>query len=213
MLMLVLFAFMPAMLNENRSLSSSPVKSILPISGVALACLLVGLVSCAIAPEAIGPRATVDRFLDFYFHEYGSGLPDAAQRATLRPLLSDDLTGALESAAAAERCASEQARGQEPPLIQGDIFSSLFERATAVVGIVRGPTDGRWLTYRLHFEWREPGAAEASVTWTDEVALQSVDGRWLIDDFVHGGDWQFTVKGSMKKMLLDVAALCSSPRR
>ena len=139
MLMLVLFAFMPAMLNGNRRLSSSLVKSILPISAVALACLLVGLVSCAIAPKAIGPRAIVDHFLDFYFHEYGSGLPDATQRATLRPLLSDDLTGALESAAAAERCASEQARGQEPPLIQGDIFSSLFEKATAVVGIDQGP--------------------------------------------------------------------------
>jgi hypothetical protein len=45
------------------------------------------------------------------------------------------------------------------------------------------------------------------------MTLQSVDGRWQIDDFVHGGDWQFTVNGSMKKMLLDVAALCSSPRR
>lgn len=70
---------------------------------------------------------------------------------------------------------------------------------------------GQRLIYRLHFEWREPGAAEASVLWTDEVTLQAVDGRWLIDDFVHGGDWQFTVKGSMKKMLLDVAELCSSP--
>ena len=213
MLALVLFALMPAMLNGHRRLSSPPMKSTLPIAGVALACLLVGLVSCTMAPQAIGPRATVERFLHFYFHEYGSGLPDATQRATLRPLLSDDLTGALESAAAAERCANDQARGQEPPLIQGDIFSSLFEKATAVVGIDQGPTDGRRLTYRLHFEWREPGAAEASVTWTDEVTLQAVDGRWLIDDFVHGGDWQFTVKGSMKKMLLGVAELCSSPRR
>jgi hypothetical protein len=212
-LVLVLFALMQAMLTRDRRLSSPAMKATRSIAVVALACLLVGLVSCTMAPQASGPRATVDRFLDFYFHEYGSGLPDAAQRATLRPLLSDDLTGALESAAAAERCASEQARGQEPPLIQGDIFSSLFEKATAVVGIDQGPTDGRRLSSRLHFEWREPGAAEASVTWTDEVTLQAVDGRWLIDDFVHGGDWQFTVKGSMKKMLLDVAALCSSPRR
>jgi len=143
----------------------------------------------------------------------GSGLPDAAQRTALRPLLTDELAAALERAAVAERCASEQASGREPPLIQGDIFSSLFEKATAVVGIDQGPTNGRRLTYRLHFEWREPNAAEASVTWTDEVTLQAVDGRWLIDDFVHGGDWQFTVKGSMKKMLLGVAELCSSPRR
>jgi len=70
-------------------------------------------------------------------------------------------------------------------------------------------TERQRLTYRRHFEWREPGAAEASVLWTDEVTLQADDGRWLIDDFVHGGNWQFTVKGSMKKMLLNVAKLCS----
>jgi len=126
-------------------------KSTLPIAGATFACLLLGLVSCTMAPQPIAPRATIDRFLDFYFHEYGSGLPDAAQRAT----------------------------------------------------------EGQRLTYRLHFEWREPGAAEASVLWTDEVTLQADDGRWLIDDFGHGGNWQFTVKGSMKKMLLNVAELCS----
>jgi len=59
-------------------------KSTLPIAGAAFACLLLGLVSCTMAPQAIAPRATVDRFLDFYFQEYGSGVPDTAQRATLR---------------------------------------------------------------------------------------------------------------------------------
>jgi hypothetical protein len=187
-------------------------KSMLPIAGAVLAGPLLGLVSCTMAPQAIAPRATVDRFLDFYFNEYGSGLPDAAQRATLRPLLTDGLTEALERAAVAERCANEQARGQEPPLIQGDIFSSLFEKATAVIGIDQGARDRQRMAYRLRFEWREPGAVDASVLWTDQVTLQAVDGRWLIDDFVHGGNWQFTVKGSMKRMLLDVAEFCSSPQ-
>jgi hypothetical protein len=75
-------------------------------------------------------------------------------------------------AAVAERCANEQARGT----------------ATAVFGIDQGAAEGQRLTYRFHFEWREPGAAEASVLWTDQVTLQAGDGRWRIDDFVHGGD-------------------------
>jgi len=41
--------------------------------------------------------------------------------------------------------------------------------------------------------------------------LRSIEGRWLIDDFIHGGDWQFSVPGSMKRMLRDVAKLCVSP--
>lgn len=186
-------------------------KPALPLAGTALVCLLLGPVSCTIQPQPLDPRAAVDRFLVFYFHEYGSGLPDAKQRATLRPLLTDDLAKALEQAADAERCASEQSQGQEPPLIQGDIFSSLFEKATAVVGVDRDAAEQQRAVYRLHFEWREPGAAEASVEWTDEVMLRAVYGGWQIDDFIHGGDWQFTVKGSMKKMLQDVAKLCSSP--
>jgi hypothetical protein len=188
-------------------------KSTPSIAGVALACLLLGLVSCTTAPRTAAPRVTVDRFLDFYFHQYGSGLPDAAERAALRPLLTDGLNEAFERAAVAERCAKEKSQGQEPPLVQGDVFSSLFEKATAVVSIDEGVADGQRQTYRLHFEWREPGAAEPSVRWTDEVALQEVDGHWLIDDFVHGGDWQFAVRGSMRAMLLHVAELCPSPGR
>jgi len=180
-------------------------------SGSALACLLMGLLSCTTPPQPTAPRAAIDRFLEFYFKEYGSGLPDAAQRRTLRPLLTDDLNEALADAAEAERCDKNRTQGQEPPLVQGDIFSSLFEKATATTGIDQGAAAGQQLTYRLRFEWREPGAATASVQWTDEVLLRSIEGRWLIDDFIHGGDWQFSVPGSMKRMLRDVARLCVSP--
>lgn len=174
----------------------------------ALPCLMVGLASCAAAPPADAPRATVDRFLEFYFHDYGSGLPDGAERAALRPLLTESFTDALDRAAAAQRCANERALGQEPPLVQGDIFSSLFEKATAVVSMEPGAAGPRGQTYRINFEWREPGAKLATTTWSDELILQFVDGQWLIDDFVHGGDWQFMTRGSVKEMLLGVAATC-----
>lgn len=74
--------------------------------------------------------------------------------------------------------------------------------------IEQGTASPPRLTYRLDFEYREPGASQAASTWSDEVILQLVDGRWLIDDFVHGGDWQFTTRGSVKAMLLGVAAIC-----
>jgi hypothetical protein len=174
----------------------------------AAACLLLGLTACVSNPQRPAPRATVDSFLEFYFQEYGSGLPDGAERATLRPMLTEEFAEALDRAAAAQRCASERALGQEPPLVQGDIFSSLFEKATAVVRIAQGTAAPSRVTYRLDFEWREPDAQHAASTWSDEVVLELVDGRWLIDDFIHGGDWQFTTRGSVKQILLGVAALC-----
>lgn len=173
-----------------------------------LAAAVLGLASCAHAPPVDAPRATVERFLDFYFHGYGSGLPNGMERAALRPLLTDEMADALDRAAAAQRCASERALGQEPPLVQGDVFSSLFEKATGVVRIEQGAAAPPRLTYRLDFEYRESGASQAASAWSDEVILQLVDGRWLIDDFEHGGEWQFTTRGSVKAMLLGVAALC-----
>jgi hypothetical protein len=35
-----------------------------------------------------------------------------------------------------------------------------------------------------------------------------VGDAWLIDDFIHRGDWQFMSKGSVKAMLIDTAQLC-----
>src|SRR6185437_7716414 len=60
----------------------------------------------------------------------GIGIPDAAARMRLQPLLSPGLNQALADAAAAE--ARFKARNKSsPPLIEGDIFSSLFEGPTS----------------------------------------------------------------------------------
>ena len=160
-----------------------------------------------IGPAARWPCRETLRSIDvrFYVHR-AIGIDEYAPQADRQESVSsrqrDDST---------ERCDKNRAQGQEPPLVQGDIFSSLFEKATATTGIDQGAAEGQQLTYRLRFEWREPGAATASVQWTDEVLLRSIEGRWLIDDFIHGGDWQFSVPGSMKRMLRDVARLCISP--
>jgi hypothetical protein len=42
------------------------------------------------------------------------------------------------------------------------------------------------------------------------VILQFVDGQWLIDHFVHGCDWPFMTRGSVKERLLGGAAQCSA---
>jgi hypothetical protein len=40
------------------------------------------------------------------------------------------------------------------------------------------------------------------------VHLVRIDGAWLIDDFMHRGEWQFTSQGSVKSMLTATAELC-----
>jgi hypothetical protein len=93
-------------------------------------------------------------------------------------------------------------------LIQGDLFSSLFEKANAVLGINEDSNDGATAEYTLDFEYRTPGDPGQVSKWHDGVHLVRIDGAWLIDDFMHRGEWQFTSQGSVKSMLTATADLC-----
>ena len=161
-----------------------------------------------VAQPASTPRATIDRFLQFYFHEYRSGLPGEGERAALSPMVTREFSAALEAAARAESCAYRKHQGTEPPLIQGDLFSSLFEKANGVLGINEVSNDGATAEYTLDFEYRTPGDPGQVSQWHDSVQLVRIDGAWLIDDFMHRGDWQFTSQGSVKSMLNATAGLC-----
>ena len=170
-----------------------------------------GPVEARATADPASARATVDRFLEFYFNRYGSGLPNDAERAALSPLVTPAFGAALDAAARAEQCHRSRTGGTEPPLVQGDIFTSLFEKATRATGVTELADDGRSALFGIALEAREPGAAEAAVAWRDRIVLARVDGRWLIDDFIHDGDWQFTMRGSVKSMLEGIAKLCPGP--
>lgn len=162
----------------------------------------------ATAPAA--SRAALDGFIDFYFNGYRSGLPNAEERAALAPMASPAFNAALEQAARAERCAYARHQGAEPPMIQGDLFSSLFEKATGVVSAAPTEATTDRVDYSVNFEYRLPGATSAETQWHDTVRLIRSGNAWLVDDVVHGGDWDFASKGSVKEQLLAVAALCTT---
>jgi hypothetical protein len=163
----------------------------------------------SVARPASSPRAAIDRFLQFYFHEYGSGLPTEGERVVLSAMVTREFAAALEAAARAESCAYSEHEGTEPPLIQGDLFSSLFEKANGVLAIIEVSNDGSTAQYTLHFEYRTPGDAGQVSKWQDSVQLVRIDAVWLIDDFIHRGDWQFSSPGSVKAMLTDTSGLCA----
>lgn len=156
-------------------------------------------------------RAALDGFLDFYFRGYRTALPTESERAALAPKATAAFNAALEAAASAERCAYARHQGSEPPLLQGDLFSSLFEKATGVKSVAVARADADRVDYKVSFEYRMPGAAQPDVQWEDTVQLVRSGGAWLVDDVIHGGDWAFSSKGSVKSQLLAIAALCTAP--
>jgi len=143
-------------------------------------------------------------FYDKVLAARSGGVPDEVLRAGLRSVISPDLDSLIAQAAEAERRHTARVNNGEPPYLQGDIFSSLFEGPTAYeIGSCEeleenGDPSMRCDVLLVH-------EAEEPVQWTDHVSLVA-DGvpeerRWLVDDILYGGDWDFGPKGSLKAVL------------
>ncbi len=139
---------------------------------------------------------------DFYSLVVGSrelsgiGIPGAAGRAKLAALLTSRLNKELNDAAAAQ--ARFMARNKDsPPLIEGDIFSSLFEGPTAwKVGACSG--DAKTARCSVSLTRQDPGQKPAS--WTDTLLLSN-QGGWKVDDLAYDANFAFGNTGTLDEML------------
>ncbi len=171
--------------------------------------LVLPLGACGDAgPEADASRAAAV-FYDIVLSERSGGVPGEEMRDRLRTVISPDLDSLIAQAAEAERRHTERTQNSEPPYLQGDIFSSLFEGPTAYeVGTCEqrdenGDALARCDVLLVH-------EADEPVQWTDRAILVANGGpedrRWLVDDIQYGGDWDFAMKGSLKASLKAVIA-------
>jgi hypothetical protein len=157
--------------------------------------------SPALADDTAAMHAAADGFYGVYkgFHP-SDGVPDAAGLAKYRPFLSDKLVTLLDQAGRAE--AAFAAKNKDaPPLVEGDIFTSLFEGATAVtVGACSGNHAGGQCTVTLS----NAPPREKPVSWTDTVYLVDTPAGWRVDDIGYGGNWDFGNKGRLSQTLGEV---------
>ena len=161
-------------------------------------CIAAPLVACSETEQEADATRAAATFYDIVLSERTSGVPDAEMRAKLRPVISPDLDSLLAQAAEAERRHTARTNNEEPPYLQGDIFSSLFEGAT---GYEISGCDEK--SERLiECEVQLVHDAEEPVQWKDRVMLgPSGADAWLVDDIAYGGGWDFAPKGTLKEML------------
>jgi hypothetical protein len=155
------------------------------------------------------PGKTVAAFYSLYLQERPRGVPDAALREKFKPLISRELGDLLDAAAAAEDLHVRKTSNEEPPLVEGDLFSSLFEGATAFTpGKCAVEGDHAYCDADLAFiePGSEPGGQNKPTTWTDKVALIRSPQGWLVDDIAFGGAWDFGQHGMLRATLRQVAA-------
>ncbi len=164
------------------------------------AALLLGAVM--LAPAFAGeptPEAAARAFYGVYIASpRAGGVPDAAGIAKLQPHLSARLAGLLADAARAEEDFAQATKGQVPPLLEGDIFTSMFEGATKFE-IGACTAGGGTATCAVSLIYDDHTAKP--VTWTDSAVLtQGADG-WRLDDIGYGGTWDFGNKGKLSETL------------
>src|SRR5579859_7925574 len=101
---------------------------------IAAALLLVSS-AAVLTPQAWAaddPAAAANEFYAVYQGQHAQGgIPDATVRLRFSPVLSPRLNKQLADAAAAQGRLTAKVKNAVPPMLEGDIFSSLFEGATA----------------------------------------------------------------------------------
>lgn len=160
------------------------------------------LASSALAAEAT-PAAATRAFYDTYLAAKVRGIPDARTRALFTPLISGALDKALADAGAAEALHLKLTKNEEPPLVEGDPFSSLFEGATSYK---LGKCEEKGRTATCAVELTYAGAPDEKPTdWTDRAILVKERGGWVVDDLDFGATWDFGNKGRVRNLLAEVA--------
>ena len=149
------------------------------------------------------PSDAVQGFYRVYatFHP-SDGIPNAAGLAEYAPYLSPHLHALLQKGADAE-ARFAKANKNSPPLIEGDLFTSMFEGATGVKpGTCKVDGGTAHCTVDLVYD----DGKDKPTRWTDTLVLvKSTDG-WGVDDILFGGSWAFANKGKLSDTLNEAIA-------
>jgi len=182
------------------------------IRRVLLAALLLAAPCAARADIAAdSPAAAANAFYAVYgpTHLMGGGVPDATQRVRYAPLLSPRLNTQIAQAAAAQARLTAKVKNAVPPVLQGDIFTSLFEGATAwtVANCTGDAKVAHCRATLTHAPAASPGAkVEKPVTWDDILVLVSTPQGWKLDDVLYDARFATGNTGRLSGMLEMVVA-------
>lgn len=170
------------------------------MKGFAIALLVV----CAAAPaRADDMAAAAGNFYAIYAGlPHTGGIPDATARMRYAPLLSPRLARLIGAGAAAETRFAKKNRNA-PPLIEGDLFSSLFEGATGFkLGACSGDAKAGQCSVALTHQ--EPG--QKPVAWSDMVLLVNTSSGWKVDDIAYKAGFSFGNTGLLSDTLKMIVA-------
>ncbi|HEX2885536.1 hypothetical protein [Vineibacter terrae] len=162
---------------------------------------MAATLATALAAPPGAPADSARAFYAAYEALRPSGVPNAEQRGRLRSHVSPVLDGLLAAADAAEARHAKRTRNEVPPLVEGDLFTSLFEGATRFT-VTSCTNDDKAAVCQVALSYKD-GRSETA--WLDRVHLVPVAGRWVVDDIEYAGGWDFARRGRLSDVLKAVA--------
>ena len=169
-----------------------------------LLCLSVAFLAAAppATPAKDAPEAVVTAFYTLTQKLGPHGVPGKANLPQFKPLLSERLFKLLSDASAAEELYKKKTKNEVPPLVEGDLFSSMAEGPT---GFKAGPCDlkgaeGTCLVALTYADSDPKNKTE----WQDKICLVKSPAGWRIDDLEYLATWAFGNKGRLQQILRDV---------
>jgi hypothetical protein len=158
------------------------------------------LVLCApvAANASATPKAVAEGFYRAVISLNEGGIPDSAGRARLEPFISPSLTHALARANAAALAYAHNARHAVPPLLEGNIFVSLFDGVSAArVGHCTRKEAQAVCPAALSYL----SPTGKRYHWQDKLLMTRTADGWRVDNVVYGGGVPYTNQGTLKSNL------------
>lgn len=167
---------------------------------LAFASLLLMAPFCWGEEPPASPEILVKRFYEVCLETRPSGLPTEAELKILLPYFSFELTALFVSARKYQADYRKRHPDDKPPLIEGDLFSSLFEGPTGFeVGPVEEMDQRSKVTVR--FSYVDPNAPKDVFRWKDAVIVRRRGNRLVIEDIEFLGDWPFKIGIRLSEVL------------
>lgn len=171
-----------------------------------LAALLL-LIPAGLKAQPAGDLATaINAFYTVYASQQGQGggIPDATERVRYTPVLSPRLSKQLAAAANAQARLTAKVKNAVPPMLEGDIFSSLFEGATSwKAGACQADAKSARCPVALSYAPAPSPSNKAPkpANWHDTVVLVNTPQGWKVDDVVYDAGFAFGNTGRLSSML------------
>ncbi len=165
------------------------------------ACVMLSAASAQSRPTTQrvpnSPGTAVIKLYTALIKQKVTGLPTTKQRTSIWPLLTEDLKALLDAAQREQDAFIKANPDEKPPLIEGDLFSSLFE---GVQTFELGQTS--LVDRRAHVPVTFSYTSDGKTTrWTDEVILAKSGGAWKIWDVRYNATWDFQPGTNLRAVL------------